>query len=96
MNARNRKRFQPDVPVWIALNGLLLLTLGSAYIQLGIGNLVANLAIATAKAGLVALYFMQLRSERAIIRLAAAAGLLWLLFLFILTFADVLTRGPRP
>ena len=35
---------------------------------------------------------MQLRSSAALVRLASMTGLVWASFLFILTFADVLTR----
>ncbi|MBV8573866.1 MAG: hypothetical protein JOZ58_02345, partial [Acetobacteraceae bacterium] len=41
---------------------------------------------------LVALFFMNLRRPDPLLRLAGSAGLLWLFFMFTLTFADVLTR----
>ncbi len=78
--------------VWFALTCLLLITLGAAYLPLGAGNLVVGLAIAIIKAALVVMLFMELFRAKALIRLAAGAGLFWLLFLFALTLSDVLAR----
>ena len=50
-----------------------LATLGSAFIPLGALNSAINLAIATAKALLVAWFFMHLRSGHAMLRITAAA-----------------------
>ena len=79
--------------VWLALLLLLALTIGSAYIPLGAGNSVLNLAIAALKASLVLLFFMHLRRSSTLVRLTAASALLWLAFMFALTFADYLSRG---
>lgn len=76
--------------VWGALLVLLALTLGAAHLPLGGFNVVIGLAIAGIKVALVALIFMGLGRSAALIRLAAAAGLLWLAILFMLTLADVL------
>jgi cytochrome c oxidase subunit 4 len=78
--------------VWIALGLLLAATVTSAYIPLGIFNSVINYAIAAAKAALILLFFMKLKSSSPLVRLASMAGLFWLLFLFALTAADYLTR----
>ena len=74
---------------------LLLLTVAvvAGQFDLGIGNLVIALAVAVAKAGLIACFFMHLRTASVLVRLAAFASLLWLSHLFILTFADYMTRG---
>lgn len=80
----------------VALGVLLVATLlASALVGGALGLLIAML-IATAKALLVALYFMHIRFTRGIVRVFAAAGLLWLAILIGLTLADVLTRGDRP
>ena len=55
-----------------------------------------GLAIATAKAGLVVTVFMELAEGTAMVRIAAAASVVWLLFLFALTLGDYLSRGPLP
>jgi cytochrome c oxidase subunit 4 len=78
--------------IWFALTCLLLITLGAAYIPLGAGNLVVGLVIAIMKASLVVTLFMELFRAKALIRLAAGAGLFWLVFLFALTLSDVLAR----
>lgn len=78
--------------VWLALCALLAITVGSAYVPLGAANGIINLGIAIAKAALVALFFMNLVRSSALVRLASAAGIFWLSFLFILTAADYLSR----
>lgn len=81
------------LPVWVGLMALLAGTAAGAYLPLGRFNLVLSLAIAVAKATLVVLFFMQLRRPNPLLRLAASAALVFMAFLFTLTFADVLTRA---
>jgi cytochrome c oxidase subunit 4 len=71
---------------------LLALTVGSAYVHLGALNNVINFSIAAIKAALVAIFFMNLKNASPLLRLAAIAGLLWLVFMFALTAGDYLTR----
>ena len=71
---------------------LLFLTLVLAYIPMGVITPTAGIVIAFVKAGLVILLFMELASSKPLIRLAAAAGLVFLTVLFALTLADVLSR----
>ena len=78
--------------IWLALMLLLALTVGSAYIPLGIGNGLVNYGVAVTKAALVVVFFMHLDRSRALVRLAALAGLFWLAFMFSLSFGDYLTR----
>jgi len=80
------------VLVWVALIGLLLMTLGSAYVPLGPMNSAVNLAIAAIKALLVAFFFMHLRSAHYMLRIAAAAGFLWLAILIGLSLTDFAVR----
>lgn len=82
------------VGVWIALVVLALATLGFAYLPAGAWNLPVALAIAAAKALLVAALFMELVGASTIARLAAFAGVFLVAILFALTFADEMTR-PR-
>ena len=79
-----------------ALWGLLALTVLAHFSHLGPFSLVVSLAIAIAKAGLVAAVFMHLRRGDAIARLFAATGLFWLVLLMGLTLSDFLTREPEP
>jgi cytochrome c oxidase subunit 4 len=84
------------VRVWLALLALLAATLASAYVPMGAWNSALNLAIAAAKALLIALFFMELRRGPALARLAAAAGLIVLALLFSLSWADLATRTASP
>jgi cytochrome c oxidase subunit IV len=92
MNTRTYAIWRRNILVWLALLLLLMLTFGVAHLSLGVGNVVAGLAIATIKAGLVVMIFMGLRSANGLIKLTAAAGVFWLIFLFALTLSDVLAR----
>ena len=78
--------------IWVALLALLFTSLGTAYIPLGRWNTFIGIAIALVKAGLVAVLFMELFRSRALIRLAGAAGLLFVSVLFCLTTLDVWMR----
>ncbi len=78
---------------WAALMALLALTLGAAFLPLGPAKPWIAYAIATAKAALVLWFFMEMRSERGLARLAMLAGFVWLAILFALTATDYLTRA---
>ena len=82
--------------VFGALLGLLLLTVAVAFIDLGLLNIVVVLAIATAKALLIALYFMHLRYSDRLMWVVAAGSVFWLGILLVLTMSDYLTRGWMP
>ena len=79
--------------VYGTLLGLTLLTIGVAYVDLGPMNIVAALGIAIAKALLVMLFFMHLRSSSHLTWIIAGAGVIWLAHLLIFTLSDYLTRG---
>ena len=85
-------RVRTYVLVWVALICLLLLTLGSAYMNLGRLNAGINLAIAAAKAWLVAFLFLHLRSSHYMLRIAAATGFFWLAILIGLSLTDFAVR----
>lgn len=76
-----------------ALLGLLLLTVGAAYIDLGPLNTVVAMSVSLAKGALILLFFMHLRHGSGLVRLAAFAGFFWLGILFVLALSDFLTRG---
>ena len=82
--------------IWLALIVLLLATFGSAYLSLGVGNVVLNLAIAIAKAALVAIFFMHLRRSPRLLWLGAITGLFFLGIMLWLTLNDFLLRGGMP
>jgi cytochrome c oxidase subunit 4 len=77
-----------------ALMLLLALTVGLSFVDLGRFNLIAALAIATLKAVLVILFFMEVRYSGRATQLIAGAGLLWLALLIVGTMLDVITRHP--
>jgi cytochrome c oxidase subunit 4 len=79
--------------VWLALLALLALTVFMAFLPLGTFRIPVAYAIGTAKAALVLWFFMEMRREGGIVRLAAGAGFVWISVLLILSAADVLTRG---
>jgi cytochrome c oxidase subunit 4 len=81
------------VVTWLALLTLLALTTASSFIPLHAFNLVANLAIALAKALLVMLVFMRLRRSAPMIRIIAGAGVFWLALLAGLSLLDFAARG---
>ena len=79
--------------IWATLMLLLGMTIAYAFWPALPLKTEAGLAVALAKAALIALLFMQLRQAAGIVRLAAVAGVVWATFLYLFTFADVLTRG---
>jgi cytochrome c oxidase subunit 4 len=78
---------------FFGLMALLALTVGSSFIDLGGFNVALNLAIAAAKAGIIAILFMHLAETEPLSRLAVAAAGLWLAILFGLTLAGQWVQG---
>ncbi len=78
--------------VTVGLLGLLLLTIGAAYIHFGPFNTAIAMLISVAKAALIILFFMHLRAAKPLLRVFACAGIFWLALLFALTLADYLSR----
>lgn len=78
--------------VWLALMALLGVSLGTAYLHLDGESAILHLGIAGFQVLLVWLLFMNLRGFSGTIRLCAVTGLFWLIFMFVLTFSDYLTR----
>jgi cytochrome c oxidase subunit 4 len=77
---------------WGALCLLLLITATMAFVPLGRANLPVSLVIAAIKAGLVGWIFMRLSARKALNRLAASAGFIWIFVMFLLMGADYYTR----
>jgi cytochrome c oxidase subunit 4 len=75
-----------------ALLGLLVLTIGAAYLNLGPLNTPIAFAISAAKALLILIYFMELRAAGGLMRLFAVAGFFWLGIMLTLAMSDFLTR----
>jgi cytochrome c oxidase subunit 4 len=81
---------------WLALLTLMMLSLGSAYLRLGSGNIVASLLIASIKTAIVAWWFMHLRVESATLRTTALVALFMLALLSSLSGVDYSTRRADP
>ncbi len=79
--------------VWTVLVLLALATVDAAYRPLDALNTPLNLAIAGIMVILLWLFLMDLVSSATLVRLIAAAGLVWLSFMFALTFSDYLFRA---
>ena len=79
--------------VTAALMVLLALTYGVYYLQLGTWGIVVAMAIAFSKALLILLFFMHVRYSSNLTKVAAFAGVFWLLILFLLTFSDYFSRS---
>ncbi|MCW5687051.1 MAG: cytochrome C oxidase subunit IV family protein [Pseudolabrys sp.] len=81
---------------WLALLGLLGLTVLMAYQPLGGFNFPVALTIAAAKALIVAAVFMELRDRCGLTIAFAAAGVFWLSILLWLAGTDYFTRPEFP
>jgi cytochrome c oxidase subunit IV len=79
--------------VWVALVLLAIASFGTAYVPLNGFNTPLNLAIAGIMVILLWSFLMELISFGALIRLIAVAGVVWLAFMFALTFSDYLSRA---
>ncbi len=76
-----------------ALLGLLALTIGAAYVNLGPFNSAVAMSISLAKGALIILFFMHLRYSRPLLWVFAGAGFFWLGIMLVLALSDYLTRG---
>jgi cytochrome c oxidase subunit IV len=81
------------IAVLVALVVLGLGSLGSAYLPLNAFNTPLNLAIAAIMVILLWLFLMDLIGSEVLIRLIAVAGVVWLSFMFALTFTDYFSRA---
>ena len=79
--------------VFFALAIGTLLTWYASTIDLGMWNTPIALGIAGIKAALVILFFMHVYHSTRLTWVVVIASFLWLGVLFVLTFADYLTRG---
>ena len=69
------------------------ITVGAAYVDLGIFNPVVALAIACTKAVIVILFFMHVFFQSKLIKMTAAAGFFTFLVLIIMTLSDYMSRA---
>jgi cytochrome c oxidase subunit 4 len=83
---------RPFVLTWLALLFLLAITVSASFVATGPASLVIAMAIAMGKAVLIGWFFMKLRRESGLVRLAALAGVAWLGMLFIFLTLDYANR----
>jgi cytochrome c oxidase subunit 4 len=95
-DARLHRQGRAIVLAWVLLLALMLASLGSAYLRLGVFNMVTGLVIAAVKAALVLWLFMRLREAPALIRLVAAIGFALWGVLVVLSGVDYATRVETP
>lgn len=89
-----RQLWQGPVIVWLVLAVILGGSAYSAFLPLGAFNPAINLVLAAVMLLLLATFLMDLKSASPVVRLVAAAGLFWVVFLFTMTFTDYLSRRP--
>jgi cytochrome c oxidase subunit 4 len=77
---------------WIALLCLTGITIKAAQMQMGEWSMVANIAIASAKASLVLWFFMHLKYERRLFKLLLFVPIMTVSVIIILTFFDIWYR----
>jgi caa(3)-type oxidase subunit IV len=80
------------IVVWAILVLLALASVDAAYHPLHAVGTLLNLAVAAAMVILLWLFLMDLIGSDTLLRLISIAGLLWLSFMFALTFSDYLFR----
>ena len=85
--------YRTFIIVWLALLVLTGVTVAAAQFNLGALNVWAALGIATAKAALVIAFFMHMKYETPLFKLALLAALAILAIFIGLTFFDVLYRS---
>jgi cytochrome c oxidase subunit 4 len=68
-------------------------TVGAAQLPLGALHLPVAMAIATAKAALIMLFFMHLLYSHKLTAIISVASFLWLAIMVVLTLNDYLSRG---
>lgn len=69
------------------------ITVGAAYVDLGVLNPVIALAIASFKAVIVILFFMHVKYQSRLIKMTVASGFFTFLVLITMTLSDYISRA---
>ena len=69
------------------------ITVGAAYVELGVFNPIVALAIACVKACIVILFFMHVKYQSKLIKLTVAAGFFTFIVLITMTLCDYMSRA---
>ncbi len=81
------------IGIFLALMALTALTVYAAFVDLGMWNTPAALAIAFIKATLVIIFFMHARHSEKIVWIYIVVGFYWLGIMMLFTFSDYVSRG---
>ncbi len=81
------------IAVFVTLLIFTGITVGAAYIDLGILNPIVALAIACFKAVIVILFFMHVKYQSRLVKLTVAAGFFTFLILITMTLTDYMSRA---
>jgi cytochrome c oxidase subunit 4 len=79
--------------VYFVLIALTAVTVGAAFLDLAFFSTPVALGIASAKALLVMLYFMELRHSLKLFWIVIGNGVFWLIVMISLTMSDMISRG---
>jgi len=79
--------------IFAALMVLTAVTVGVAYVDLGVMNTFVALAVAVTKATLVILFFMHVKYSTKLTWLVVASGFFFLAIMIAFTLADFISRG---
>ncbi len=100
MSERNSSRRHPSALrlwlstglIWLCLLALFALNVFLAYLHFGAANVAVHMSIAIVMIALLVLFFMDFKDYTPLLRLSAIAGIFWLVFMFVLTASDYMTR----
>lgn len=81
------------IAVYVTLLILTMVTVGAAFVDLGIMNPVIAVAIACVKATVVILFFMHVFYQSKLIKLTVATGFVTFLILVAMTLSDYMSRA---
>jgi len=95
VGATLRKHRRRIFTVWICLLLLAGLTVGTAYIPLGAGNMALNILIAGIKVVLIGTFFMHLAAPQIVPRMVCIIAGMILVVMFALSGVDYYTRDGQ-
>jgi cytochrome c oxidase subunit 4 len=79
--------------VYFILIALTAVTVGAAFLDLMYFSVPVALGIASVKALLVMLYFMELRHSSKMVWIIIGNGVFWLAVMILITMSDMISRG---
>ena len=84
------------ITIFLALMVLTAVTVGAAYVDLGLFNFSVAMLIASFKASLVVWYFMHVKYQSSLTKLTVATGLFFLAILLGMMLIDYTSRSFTP